>query len=316
MPVAVSGLQQEGTATNQALRRLTEFVGSRGATGRVLPSSGTGTAATTGPKSSGSGFSTNVAKVVGLVKGAYVTPPIGTTGGFTGIANGGGIARGQYKGLVDLEEDDEEIDLEFKEGDVTKSEKTEFGTPVASAPSHCIWVFSDKNLREHVGISVVLPSSVGLNSKQLKNKVSDDGQSLTVKMFHPPSWSKTTFHKKACYNEGLSKEFTGYLINSERAELEKLARLAGSDSRDKIATFMVIKLPIVCELEIRYTIPIHHQETSTTTYIFVLRSIRSKDDFLQKEKPKMAHVFNDEDDEDSVDSNESGDGAPKRRRLN
>ena len=172
----------------------------------------------------------------------------------------------------------------------------------------------DKNLREHVGISVVLPSSVGLNSKQLKNQVSDDGTSLKVKMFHPPSWSKTTFHKKACYNEGLSKEFTGYLINAERAELEKLAKLTGADSRDKIATFMVIPLPIICELEIRYTIPIHHQETSTTTYIFVLRSVRSKDHFLQKEKPKMAHVFNNEDDEDSISSNESGN--KKRRRLN
>jgi hypothetical protein len=132
-------------------------------------------------------------------------------------------------------------------------------------------------------------------------------------MYHPPSWTKTTFHKKACYNEGLSKEFTGYLINSERAELEKLAKLTGSDSRDKIGTFMNIKLPIVCELEIRYTIPIHHQETSTTTYIFVLRSVRSKDHFIQKEKPKMAHVFNNEDDDDSVSSTESGD--KKRRRL-
>jgi hypothetical protein len=105
-------------------------------------------------------------------------------------------------------------------------------------------------------------------------------------MFHPPSWTKTTFHKRACYNEGLSKEFTGYLINAERAELEKLAKLTGSDSRDKIGTFMNIKLPIVCELEIRYTIPIHHQETSTTTYICMLRSVRSKDHFIQKEYPR------------------------------
>jgi hypothetical protein len=158
---------------------------------------------------------------------------------------------------------------------------------------------------------VVLPSSIGLNSKQLKNQMSDDGLNLKVKMFHPPSWTKTIFHKKACYNEGLSKEFTGYLINAEQAELEKLAKLTGSDSRDKIGTFM--KRPIVCELEIRYTIPIHHQETSTTTYIFVLRSVRSKDHFIQKEKPKMAHVFKNEDDDDSVSSTESGD--KKRRRL-
>jgi hypothetical protein len=160
---------------------------------------------------------------------------------------------------------------------------------------------------------VVLPSSVGFNSKQLKNQVSDDGLSLKVKMYQPPSWTKTTFHKKACYNGGLRKEFTGYLINAKRAELEKLAKLCGSDSRDKIGKFMNIKLPIVCELEIRYTIAIHHQETSTTTYIFVLRSVRSKDHFIQKEKPKMAHVFNNKDDDDSVSSTESGD--KKRRHL-
>jgi hypothetical protein len=133
-------------------------------------------------------------------------------------------------------------------------------------------------------------------------------------MYHPPSWTKTTFHKKACYNEGLSKEFTGYLINAEQVELEKLAKLTGSGSRDKIGTFMNIKLPIVCKLEICYMIPIHHQENSTTTYIFVLCSVRSKDHFIQKEKQKMAHVFNNEDDNDSVSSTESGD--KKHRRLN
>jgi hypothetical protein len=132
-------------------------------------------------------------------------------------------------------------------------------------------------------------------------------------MTHPQSWSKTTFHKKACAEEGLSKEFTNYLVIAERAELEKLAKLSGSDSRDKIGTFVDIALPTVWELEIRYTIPIHHQETSTTTYLFVLRSVRSKDDFLSKPKAKLAYVFNNEDDDASVSSNET---IARRRRRN
>jgi hypothetical protein len=123
-------------------------------------------------------------------------------------------------------------------------------------------MFTDKHIRDHVGVSVVLPTSVGLSSKQLKNTVSDDGKSLRVNMTHPQSWSKTTFHKKACAEERLSKEFTNYLVNAERAELKKLDKLSGSDSHDKIGTFVDIALPTVCKLEIRYTIPIHHQETT------------------------------------------------------
>jgi hypothetical protein len=110
-----------------------------------------------------------------MVKSAYVTP-VGA-GGFTAMANGmavGAVPRGQYKGILDHEEEEEEMLVEPKEA-ITEDMKTDWGTPVASSPSHCIWLFHDKNLREHVGVLVVLPSSVGLNSKQLKNQVSDDG---------------------------------------------------------------------------------------------------------------------------------------------
>jgi hypothetical protein len=127
----------------------------------------TGTAGSTG---------TNVAKAVGMVKSAYVTP-VGA-GGFTAMANGmaqGAVPRGQYKGVLDIKEEEEEVQIEPKEA-IPEPVKTDWGTTV-----HCIWLFHNKNLREHVGVSVVLPSSVGPNSRQLKNQASDDGLTMKVK---------------------------------------------------------------------------------------------------------------------------------------
>jgi hypothetical protein len=208
----------------------------------------------------------NVAKAVGVanvMSMGLVTPAAKL--GFTGMAHGGTTATtGQYKGLVEIaNKDDNSIPgAEKKMDDFNFASRTDYGTPVASSPSYCVWLFTDRHLRNHVGVSVVLPTSVGLSSKQLKNTVSDDGKSLRVNVTHQQCWSKTTFHKKACAEEGLSQAFTNYLVNAERAELEELAKLSGSDSREKIGTFVDIALPTVCELEIRYTIPIHHQNTS------------------------------------------------------
>jgi hypothetical protein len=143
MPVAVSGLQPKNTATNAALRRLTEFSG-RGGTAR-MPSTG---ASVAGPKSTVSVPTStvpNAAKAVGMVKSAYVTP-VGA-GGFTAMANGmavGAVPRGQYKGILDLEEEEEEMVVEPKEA-VTEDMKTDWGTPVASSPSHCINPLHDPN---------------------------------------------------------------------------------------------------------------------------------------------------------------------------
>jgi hypothetical protein len=102
---------------------------------------------------------------------------------FTGMARGGTTTtREQYKGLVEIANyDNESIPAAEKKMDkINVVSCTEHGTPVASSPSHCVWMFTDKHLRDHVGVSIVLPTSVGLLSKQLKNTVSDEGKSLRV----------------------------------------------------------------------------------------------------------------------------------------
>jgi hypothetical protein len=118
MPVAVSGLQPKNTATNAALRRRSEFSGRGGTV--WMPSTG---ASLAGPKSTesvatstGGNTGTNVAKAVGIVKSACVTP-VGA-GGFTAMASGmavGAVPRGQYKGILDLEEEEDEVVVEPKE---------------------------------------------------------------------------------------------------------------------------------------------------------------------------------------------------------
>jgi hypothetical protein len=105
------------------------------------------------------------------------------------------------------------------------------------------------------------------------------------------------FSQEGLRGGGTQQGVQQLLVNAEREELEKLAKLSGSDSRDKIGTFVDIALPTVCELKIRYTFPIHCQETSTTIYLFVLHSVRSKDDFLSKPNAKLAYVFNNKDDD-------------------
>jgi hypothetical protein len=96
MPVAVSGLQPENTATNAALHRLTEFSG-RGGTAR-MPSTG---ASVAGPKSTVSvptSTGPNVAKAVGMVKSAYHGRRRSTTGPVQGDLGSRGRRRGDDSG--------------------------------------------------------------------------------------------------------------------------------------------------------------------------------------------------------------------------
>jgi hypothetical protein len=83
--------------------------------------------------------------------------------------------QGKYKEVeVELLEEEElEYDLEVagKLVDVPRT-KMDNGNSVFVAPTHCPWTFEDLDARVHVGVSVVLPSSVGMTTAQLDAKVS------------------------------------------------------------------------------------------------------------------------------------------------
>jgi hypothetical protein len=200
--------------------------------------------------------------------------------------------QGKYKEVeVDvLEEEEVESDLE-EAGKVVEVTKTENGTSVLVAPTHCIWTFEDSDARVHVGVSVVLPSSVGMTTAQLDAKVSEDGNSLRVHMYHPKDWSQQKFHFEAFRMEGMSVAFQQYCYDGQRKELEKLVKISNSKSRDKILTFAEFVLPESCEAEIRYTVPIHIQDSGVTTYIFILRKVPTKDDILRRKVTKKVHTF-------------------------
>jgi hypothetical protein len=102
------------------------------------------------------------------VTSSVVKPTLSTakSANLTLLANGtvASAKKGVYKKSVVVEEV-EESDLEDDPHayEISPETKTENGTPVSLTPTHCIWKFEDKNARIHVGISMVLPSSVGLN---------------------------------------------------------------------------------------------------------------------------------------------------------
>jgi hypothetical protein len=83
------------------------------------------------------------------------------------------------------------LDLEEAGKVVDVATKTENCTTIfVVAPTHCIWTIEDLDARVHVGVSVFLPSSVGMTTAQLDGKVSEDGNTLRVHMYHPKDWSQ------------------------------------------------------------------------------------------------------------------------------
>jgi hypothetical protein len=224
--------------------------------------------------------------------GCKSVPPIA---GLTGLANDG-TTTGIYKKTTNPKEaavEESNIEEDPTSGDLVASTKTENGTPVLVSPSHCTWSFEDTYGRVHVGVSCVLPSSVGTTTAHLDAKINDKGTVLQVHMFHP-----------RCAAEFMKSGFIQYCMDGQKKELEKLVKLSKSKSRDKILTFAEFVLPVKVEAEIVYTVPIIHSNRGVTTYLFVLRKTSTKYDVMLHKKAKTAHTFNnDEEEEDeSYDS--------------
>jgi hypothetical protein len=87
-------------------------------------------------------------------------------------------------------------------------------------------------------------------------------------------------------------------IQYQKKELEKLVKLSKSKFHDKILTFAEFVLPVKVEVEIVYTVPITCSNQGVTTYLFVLRKQRTKDDVMLCKKARAAHTFNDDKEED------------------
>jgi hypothetical protein len=84
--------------------------------------------------------------------------------------------------------------------------------------------------------------------------------------------------------------------------LEKLVKLSKSKSRDKILTFAEFDIPVLCESEILYTFPILDKDKHLTTYIFVLKKQRTKDDLLSRKQVQPAPEFSGQDYMDDDDT--------------
>jgi hypothetical protein len=279
-PKQVTGLPISGSCQElAALRRIVETSG-KNTSAKMAPSTGP-----TGP-------------------GCKTAPPIA---GLTGLANGGATTGIYKKSTKPKEATVEESDIEEDptSTDLVASTKTENGTPVLVSPSHCTWTFEDTDGRVHVGVSCVLPSSVGTTTAHLDAKINDEGTVLRVHMFHPKSWSTMKFVNRACAAENMKSGFIQYCLDGQKKELEKLVKLSKSKSRDKILTFAEFVLPVKVEAEIVYTVPISHANQGVTTYLFVLRKQRTKDDVMLRKKAKAAHTFHDEEEEDDDDSYDS-----------
>jgi hypothetical protein len=67
------------------------------------------------------------------------------------------------------------------------------------------------------------------------------------------------------------QKFVDYIIDGEEAkELLKLVILSQSKSMDKILTFCTFKLPVPCDQDILYGIPIHDRKMGVVTCILIL----------------------------------------------
>jgi hypothetical protein len=74
------------------------------------------------------------------------------------------------KGVVVEEIEESNLEDDPHAYEISPETKTEYETPVSLTPMHCIWKFEEKNARIHVGISMVLPSLVELNTCHLNPK--------------------------------------------------------------------------------------------------------------------------------------------------
>jgi hypothetical protein len=211
VPKQVTGLPVAGSCQElAALRRIVETSG-KSTSAKMAPSTGP-----TGP-------------------GCKSVPPIA---GLTGLANGGATTGIYKKSTMPKEAAVEESNIEEDptSGDLVESTKTENDTPVLVSPSHCTWTFEDTDGRVHVGVSCVLPSSVGTTTAHLDAKISDKGIVLQVHMFHTKSWITMNCVNWACAMENMKSVFIQYCLDGQKKE--KLVKLSKIKSCDKILTLL------------------------------------------------------------------------------
>jgi hypothetical protein len=116
-------------------------------------------------------------------------------------------------------------------------------------------------------------------------KVSEEGETFRVHMYHPKDCIQQKLYFQTYNMEGTSVSFQQYCFDGQRKEMEMLVKLSNSKSR-VFLTFFEFVLLESCKEEIRYTVPIHIQESGVTTYIFILSKFPTKDDILHSKATK------------------------------
>jgi hypothetical protein len=109
--------------------------------------------------------------------------------GLTGMANFLAPGTSVYRKKERSVEAESDIEEDSTSSDIVACTKTENGTPVCLTTTPCNWKFEDSNGRVQVGISCILPSSVGMTNAQLDSKLNDVGTVLHVYMYQPKAWS-------------------------------------------------------------------------------------------------------------------------------
>jgi hypothetical protein len=119
-------------------------------------------------------------------------PPIG---GLSALANGKATAGIYKKAAMGTEVLVVEFNIEEYPNSSTKvgTATTKIGTPVVVYPTHCTWTFEDTNGRVYVGISCLIPSSVGITNAHLDANINNKVNVLQVHMIHPKLWSTMKF---------------------------------------------------------------------------------------------------------------------------
>jgi hypothetical protein len=147
--------------------------------------------------------------------GCKSVPPIC---GLTAMANGK-TTTGVYKKCTKCTEvmvEDSNIKEDPTSTTVVGPTKMDNVTPVQVSPTQCTWPFEDTDGRVHVGISCVLPSSVGTSTAHLEAKVNDKGNVLRVHIFHPKLWSTLKFVDQACAAKKIAPGIIQYCLDSQK----------------------------------------------------------------------------------------------------
>jgi hypothetical protein len=190
---------------------------------------------------------------------------------------------------ISLVDDESEVENE-NDNDYSTTLTTENGSPVVFTPPYIQVQFECVRGRKHVGISMLLPSALGLNGKKLRPKVSADGTNIRIRMYHPQQWTSMKFHKKAMLDKGVSENIVGKMMELQAKEFRYLATLTESDST-KIMTFCNISLPFACEETIVNKIPVIQRGSDSVTYIIILRRVATEKDLKDDEEVETENVY-------------------------